>query len=81
MFRVGKGGEFWTSYILRTDRRLIWNVIVWDPRHNSDHYLILGCLCSDPLKDHPKYLGRRKCLPLRLRNTLEREDGLFLAIQ
>ena len=36
------------DYILGTDHSLFRNVDVWDPRHNSDHYLVLGCLRSAP---------------------------------
>ena len=35
-----------TDYILGTDCRLFGNVAVRDPRHNSDHYMALGCLHS-----------------------------------
>ena len=31
-----------TDYILGTDRRLFINVAVWDPQHNSYHYMFLG---------------------------------------
>ena len=44
-------------YILGTDRRLFWNVSVRDPRHNSDHYMVLGCPRSAPLREQAKYLG------------------------
>ena len=37
-----------TDYILGTDSRLFWNVSVWEPRHNTDHYMVLGCLHSAP---------------------------------
>ena len=45
-----EGREVWsrTDYILRTDRHLFWNVSVRDPRHNSDHYMVLGCLLIAP---------------------------------
>ena len=33
-----------TDYITGTDRRLFLNVSVRDPRHNTDHYLVLACL-------------------------------------
>ena len=52
------------DYILGTDRRLFWNVSVRDPRHNSDHYVVLGFLCSYPLREHSEYLGRRNWLSL-----------------
>ena len=37
-----------TDYILEMDLRLFWNVAVRDPRHNSDHYMVLGCLHRAP---------------------------------
>ena len=65
MIRVGREVRSRTDYILGTDFRLFWNVSVQDPRHNSDHCLVLGCLQSAPLREHSKYLRRRKRLPLR----------------
>ena len=50
---------------------------VQDPRHNSEQYMVLGCLRSAPLKEHTKYLGRITRLPLRPPTTSMREDGLF----
>ena len=49
----GKGQEVrsWTDYILGTDLCLFRNVTVWDPRHNSDYYMVLGCLPRTPLSD------------------------------
>ena len=46
--------EVWsrTDYILGADHSLFGNVAVQDPRHNSDHYLVLGNLRRDPLKEH-----------------------------
>ena len=52
------------DYILGTDFRHFWNVSVRYPRHNSDHYMNLGCLRIPPLRDHSRYLGGRKRLPL-----------------
>ena len=55
----------WTDYILGTDRRLFNNIAVQDPRHNSDHYMVLGCLPSAPLSETKRYLGGRKRWPVR----------------
>ena len=60
MVREGKVVRSQTNYILGTDRRLFWNVFVWYPRHNTDHYMVLGCLCSAPEREHTKYLTGRK---------------------
>ena len=60
MVREGKVFRSRTDYILGTDRRLFWNVSVWDPRHNTNHYMVLGCLCSAPEREHNKYLTGSK---------------------
>ena len=51
------------------------------PRHNSDHYMVLGCLRSAPLREHFSYLGERKRLPLQPPTALKREDGIFAALR
>ena len=43
--------------------------------------MVLGCLRRSPLREHSKYLGRRKRLPLRSPTTPPREDGLFAALR
>ena len=54
MVREGKVVRSRTDYILGTDRRLFWNVSVWGPGHNTDHYMVLGCLRSAPKREHTK---------------------------
>ena len=51
--RIRKGREVRsrTDYILGTDLLLLRNVTVRDPRHNSDHYIVLGYIPSTPLKE------------------------------
>ena len=53
-----------TDYILGMDHHLFWNVSVRDPRHKSYHYMVMGCLRSAPLREHSRYFGGRKRLPL-----------------
>ena len=65
----------WTDYILGTYPCLFKNVVVQDPRYNSDHYLVLEYLRSAPLREHTRYLGRRKRLPLRPRMDYSRPYG------
>ena len=48
MIQKGREVRSQTDYILGTDRRLFRNVAVQDPRHNSDNYMVLGCLPSPP---------------------------------
>ena len=44
MVREGKVIKSRTDYLLGTDRSLFRNVAVRDPRHNSDHYMVVGHL-------------------------------------
>ena len=70
-----------TDYILGADCRLFGNVSVRDPRHKSDHYMVMGCLQSAPLKEHARYLRGSKRLPLRPPTALTREDGISAALR
>ena len=81
MLRRGRGVQSRTDYILGTDRRLFRNVAVRDPRHKSDHYMVLGCLPSSPLTDQKRYLGRKKRWPVRLPVKPMRTDQLFAALR
>ena len=54
MVREGKVVRYWTYYILGTDPSLFWNVSVRDLMHNTDHYMVLGCLRSAPEREHAK---------------------------
>ena len=81
MIRKGREAMSRTDYILGTDRRLIRNVSVRDPRHNSDHYMVMGCLPSASLTKHKRCLRGRKKLPLRQPTKQTREDNAFAALQ
>ena len=70
-----------TDYILGTDHRLFLNLSIQDPIHNSDHYLVLGYLCSSTLREKSEYVGRRKKIPLRPPTTPMRKDGFFADLQ
>ena len=65
MQRQGWEVQSWTDSILGKDCRLLYKVSIRDPRHKTDNYMILGCLCGDVKREHNGYLGRRMCLPLR----------------
>ena len=77
MIREGREVRFRTDYILGTDCRLFGNVSVRDPTHNSDHYMVLGCLHSAPLREHARCLRGRKQPPLCPPTALTREDRIF----
>ena len=55
----------WTNYILGIYQRLLMNVALQDSRHNTDHYLVLGCLRGAPLAKHSHYLANKKRFPLK----------------
>ena len=80
MLRKGREVRSRTDYILETDHRLFRNVSIQDPRHNSDHYMVLGFLHSASLTEHTRYLGGRKKLPLRPPTEPTREDKIFAAL-
>ena len=81
MLRKGREVWSWTDYIMGTDRRLFRNVSVWDPWHNSDHYMVLGCLPSASLTEHKRYLGGSKRLPMRPPKNPTRVDQLSAALR
>ena len=81
MFREGEVVRSRTDYILGTDHRLFWKVSVWDLRHNTNHYMVLGCLRSSPEREHAGYLSGRKKLPLRPLAAPTREEGIFAALR
>ena len=72
-----------TDYIMGSDRRIIQNVAVWDPRHNSDHFMVMGCLRGASPREHYRYLGSRKRLPLLppVRQTRTQADKIFSELQ
>ena len=80
-FREEKVVRSRTDYILGTDCRLFYNMFVREPRHNTDHYMVLGCLRSSPEREHTKYLTGRKRLPLQPPSAPTREDGIFAALR
>ena len=81
MQRKGQVVRSRTDYILGTDSLLFRNVAVRDPRHNSDHYMVLGCLSSAPLLKTKRYLGGSKCWPVRPPTEPSRPDTLFADLQ
>ena len=81
MQRKGQVVRYRTDYSMGTDSRLFKNVAVRDPRHNTDHYMVLGFLPSAPLSETKRYLGGRKRWPVRLPTEPSRTDTLFAALR
>ena len=46
----GRVVRYRAEYILGTDRRILHSMAVWDPRHNSDHFMVVGCLHGASLR-------------------------------
>ena len=65
MVQEGKVVRSRTDYILGTDQILSRNVSARDLRHNTDHFMVMGCLHSAPAREHDKYLTGRKKLSLQ----------------
>ena len=79
--REGKVVRSRMDYLLGTDRSLFRNVSVRDPRHNTDHFMVVGCLRSAPEREHTRYIVGRRKLPLRPPTKPTREEGIFAALQ
>ena len=81
MVREGKVVRSRTDYLLGTDRSLFRNVSVRDPRHNTDHFMVVGCLRSAPEREHTRYIMGQRKMPLRPPKEPTREDGIFATLQ
>ena len=77
MVRAGKVIRSRTDYLLGTDRSLFRNVAVRYPRHNSDHYMVVGQLRRGKAREHVQYIKGRRRLPLLPPKEPTREDKLF----
>ena len=65
MVREGRVIRSRTDYLLGTDRSLFRNVAVRDPRHNSDHYMVVGHLQSGTDREHAQYIKGWRKMPLQ----------------
>ena len=52
MVREGKVVRSRTDYLIGTYRSLFRDVSIRDPRHNTDHFMVVGCLRSSPERKH-----------------------------
>ena len=80
---VREGRVVWsrTDYLLGTDRSLFRNVSLRDPRHNSDHLMVVGHLRIATARDHAHYIKGRRKIPLNLPTEATMEDELFGALR
>ena len=70
-----------TDYLLGTDKSLFRNVAVRDPRHNSDHFMVVGHLRSETAREHACYIQGRRKMPLKPPTEPTREDEIFGDLQ
>ena len=70
-----------TDYILGIDYCMIQNVTVRNERHNTDHYLVMGCLHGAVPSGHSHYLGKRKSFPLKPPKTPGGVNRLLTELQ
>ena len=54
---------------------------VRDPRHNSDHYMVVRHLQSETAREHAIYIRGRQTMPLQPPKAPTREDELFGNLQ
>ena len=66
-----------TDCILGTDLRMFQNADARDPRHNTGHYLVLGCLCGATYRDHQQYLGKHTHILLHPPWSPSQDDAIF----
>ena len=81
MLRHGQGVRSQTDYILGADCHLFQNVAVQDPRQNTNHYMVLGCLRSVTLREHQCYIRSRMRLPLYSPNHPSHLDTILAPLR
>ena len=69
--------------MLGSNHRIFHNVSVWDPRHNSDHFVVMRCLRGASPREHLCYLMQQTRLPLKLLGiqTRNQADTLFAELR
>ena len=67
----------WINYIMGIDSCLFQNMEVWDSRHNTDLYLVLGRLHRARPAAHLCYLGRRTRFLIRPLEVPDRLDRML----
>ena len=83
MMRQGRLVRSRTDYILGFDRQIFQNVAIWDRRHNSNHFMVVGSLSGASLREHYNCLGSRTLLTLCLPGHQTRTwlDNLFAELR
>ena len=77
MHQGGRKLRSCNNYILGTDSCLFQNVAVWDARHNTDHYLVLGCLLGAAPAARLRSLGNLTRFSIRPMANLDKAYRMF----
>ena len=64
MVRQGREVRSRMDYIMGSDCWVFRKVVVQDPVHNYDQFMVMGCLRGASIRDNLRYLGRRTSLLL-----------------
>ena len=77
MYQGGREVRSQTDYIMGTYSCLFQNVAVQDTQHNTDHYLVLGCLLGANPATNSRYLWKSTCFSIRPPYNLNKLDRMF----
>ena len=66
MVQQGRVMRSCTDYIVGYDCQIFRNVAIWYPRHNSDHFMVMGFLRGASPREQLRYARRRTCFLLQL---------------
>ena len=82
MVLLGREVRSQTEYILGSSRWIFQNISARYSWHNSDHVVVMGCMCGASPRKNSRYLGRRTLLPLKPpgRQTRTRADKIFAGL-
>ena len=81
MLRKDQEVKSWADCILGTYRHLFQNLSSRYPRHNTDKYMILGCLSGTTLRDNQQYLIWCMWIPLCPPKTSILEDTILMDLK
>ena len=81
MVKEGKVFRSRADYYLGTNQSFFRNVSIRDPQHNTDRFMVVGCLRSAPEREHTRYISGRRKLPSQPPTEPTREDRIFAALR
>ena len=70
-----------TDYIFGTGRRLFQKFSARELWHNTDHYLVQGCLCQVNQRENKCSFGMGMQILFHLTKRTSREENIFASLQ